>query len=159
MDAASYLAGIVDGEGTISVRPGRVRIGNTDEDIIRATRKALDDLGIYFREGLYKRGRHKPCWEIVVSRHAELRRFRDLVPIQAETKRQRLDAAIEGYAYRQRPSPDELRDLYERDGRSIAQVGAALGTSTATAHAWLRAAGVVLRSRSEAATNRWRRAA
>ena len=82
----AWLAGIWDGEGTISVCYGqkhiaspRVSVVNTNPSIIRRVCEILDGLGIGHRllekgQGGFP-GSHKQCWIITVERLANAARF------------------------------------------------------------------------------------
>src|SRR5208282_1986398 len=73
VEAAAYLAGLIDGEGTVTV-PGkthrlrRVSIANTDTAILTAAEQCCEILGIkctrYARKG---RPTHwSPAWDVVI---------------------------------------------------------------------------------------------
>jgi hypothetical protein len=73
------------------------------------------------------------------------------------TKYQRFcSVACRGIGLRpERPSPDELRDMYEVQGLTANDIAAAVGRNAKTAWSWLRAAGIQTRPRGIASAGNW----
>lgn len=168
-EAAAYVAGMIDGEGSVSValtglhagaRYGKrsVRICNTDRDLIDACAEALDLLDIRYRiNGWQPRAGHRYAWEIAISRRPELERILAVVPIRSARKRERLGEAVASYCYRaseREPAEAELRSLYLDERLSMRQIGERCGVSVVTVQRWLGRIGVARRGRREAALAR-----
>lgn len=124
--ARFYLAGVIDGEGHISQRKHKskehgytreVRITNTDEGLLSASRAALDMLGVKHRT--YDRSERarlgtKPIFDIVVWGKENLELLVEHVPLQTE-KGDKLKAVVGSYMRKNRPPDETLRTLFLTD--------------------------------------------
>ncbi len=99
----AWLAGIIDGEGSIIVyessRSGyhacRISFVNTDEGILSAAKQILADLEIFYTSQLRPAGGYsntKDCWTVEVNRQLEVRRLgKLLLPyLQSVSKKEKL---------------------------------------------------------------------
>ena len=108
---AYWLAGIFDGEGSVSFNPDhserRVSISNTDPVLIRRITEALDVLGIGYTVYVVQRQKphHKDSLTVKVSGRANLILFFNWVPFQAPAKTRKLYEALTTF---KRASSDEL---------------------------------------------------
>lgn len=99
--AAWYVAGVFDGEGSVHYKEGKfgftskyVRIDNTDVSIIDSVCIALDLLGIpYTKRGptYLKNDRWLPVYSLNIANYDGIALFAQLVPVQSEAKREKLD--------------------------------------------------------------------
>lgn len=125
--ALGYLAGIIDGEGTITnSKKGnrRVVIYNTDQSIIDVTCEVLDMLEIEFK--VYKRQKMQM---IHISRLQNLRKLEE-VPIRCTKKIVKLRKAIEGY--KKMPDSEQIRELIFL-GKTDAEIASIMGIGSRTA--------------------------
>ena len=167
-EAAAYLAGMIDGEGSVSVaRTGlhagakygkrSVRISNTERDLVDAVCEAYDVLDIRYRINGWQPSdnpSYRYAWEVVVSRRPDLERIFALVPIQSTRKRARLKDAVSSYCYRaseREPAAEVLHRLYVLERRSMRMIGAQYDVSVCTVQTWLKRIGVARRGKREAA--------
>ncbi len=161
--AVAYLAGIIDGEGTVS-RPGAksraVIVGNTDPAIITATTRCLDTLQIAYKLNEVKGPKRdaqphlKKCWTVTVGTREGLQLLLDYVPLQAPDKLARLQHAVAAY----RPDPptaEELSFLYEQEKLSSYALAARFGVTPPTIRAWLRLRGIDVRDKASAQKAAW----
>lgn len=137
--AAYYLAAMIDGEGSVIFRPigpkrrsvGReVRVSNTDEDILEATRTAMRMLGVKFTEYLElgKDERHpRDCMTLRVGSRDSLEIIWSRVPIMATRKRDTLRKCIESYRFAKAPDASALSRIYGT--KTDAEVAVDLGIS------------------------------
>lgn len=149
LDARSYLAGIIDGEG--SVHHGKtarsIEVGNTDLVILHTTKVCCDVLSIEARiNGPYQGpGNRKPYWKLLITGQENLRRVLAEVPIQAPAKRLTLQALVAGYQYgyvrKDRLPVAELQRL-RAEGKTQRQIASVFGVHQGTICHWLRKAGV-----------------
>ena len=107
--AKSYLAGLVDGEGCVSLcqlksgsHAGEYRriitIGMTDREIIDLAARLFEQLGIGFsRSDLHPGGTRRHVWTIAINARADIERFAALIPIQHRAKQERLAAILGSY--------------------------------------------------------------
>ena len=114
--AACWLAGFVDGEGCVYFRDaaigkdgkkhwGRViTIANTDPNLIDVTAQCMEKLGIEYarfdrparkENALSKNPKH--VYTIQIRKGPAMWQFRELVPIQSENKKNKLDGALRSY--------------------------------------------------------------
>ena len=69
----AWLAGIVDGEGCLTVKRPRIIIANTEDSIIDTCKKILKDFGIYFTiSSSFPSRAKKVIYRVDVSRHVEV---------------------------------------------------------------------------------------
>jgi len=154
-EAAGYLAGVIDGEGYIPLAEFRIRIGNTDLEIINACQSACKLLGIKSRVVEIKKRNSswgkKPFFEVVISRKDNLVKAFEVLPLQSR-KKDLLKQLIENYRKRSKSERAELavraNDLYKK-GLSSVEVGKELGLSPNGITKLLRAHGYPIRSAAE----------
>lgn len=105
-EAAAYLAGIIDGEGCVYFHEERslrtLTVVNTDLEILKATQKAYDTLGIFYTlSTLNYRSRQKPGykrgWRIRVHHQQGFLDAYSELPIQSETKQLKLKRILRSY--------------------------------------------------------------
>jgi hypothetical protein len=89
--AAAYLAGMIDGEGSVTL--AEVVIYNTEDDLIAACERCCQVLGIEYRLHRYERPTGKPIYYLRIRRLGSLRIVAAEVPIQSARKRWALTAA------------------------------------------------------------------
>ena len=111
--AQAYLAGILDGEGSVSTRqPGAfAKITNTDRSILRACVAALEQLGIAWTIVPKKKIKphYKQCFNLCICRHADLVKL-SVVPLQHNKKLR----ALKGIAARVMPIPKQTAENCKR---------------------------------------------
>ncbi|MAF43113.1 MAG: hypothetical protein CMI54_02940 [Parcubacteria group bacterium] len=101
----AWLAGIIDGEGSIIVTEGkrngrhlcRILFVNTDVGILSAAKQILSDLEIFYIGQLKpSSGNRKDCWTVEVNRQIEVRRLGRLLLLylQSGAKREKLSLAL-----------------------------------------------------------------
>lgn len=161
-DAASYIAGFVDGEGHISGgRPGdnaagkpsrRICVANTEKDLIDTYCSALDTLEIkhhvYYDDRRAKKG-WSPCWTVVVSGQSNLRRFSSLIRFGSDRKTELLERGLSFYT-RSEPKhyvlkenrPVEQIQKWRNEGKTHREIGILLDVSRRTVTKWCNEAGV-----------------
>ncbi len=170
-EAAAYLAGMIDGEGTITlcystnVHPlRRIAISGTETDILEGCVRACEVLGIYSR--IYRRTEpSRPLhwaqgWDVVIYGRDNFERIAGSVPLQSGRKRAKLDELLATYKtakpYRRRnqlPTDDLIR-RYEA-GESNAVIARAYGVSESTVDRWKKLAGIPNRSMSDSVRLAW----
>jgi hypothetical protein len=104
-EARGYLAGMIDGEGTVTAiasakTPRRIRVCNTDASILTAAQEACDVLGLTTTTQWHlrlKRPHHLPLAQISITGKENLQRVADIVPIRSATKIERLKLLIEAW--------------------------------------------------------------
>jgi hypothetical protein len=103
-----YLAGMIDGEGSITLLPrnGRtskqrmIRIASCDRELLETCLEACEVLGIsagiyasHKGGGQYASGKpRKPAWSLVIQKKDSLLKVINNVPVQHEQKREKLEA-------------------------------------------------------------------
>jgi hypothetical protein len=141
-EALGYLAGVIDGEGSIwNSGNGRgICIVNTDAGLLDAVDEACDMLGIrtrrYERSERARLGR-KPIWDLWITGRDALALLAEQLPLRT-AKAAKLRAIVS--SYRPLPRYDDARRLYD-SGQSIGQVAAALGVPWSTAQLWIKRTG------------------
>lgn len=155
-EAAAYLAGMIDGEGTVSrIGEGRrVRIGSTTPELIEACIEACDVLGIATIRhkdavSASKRGRI-PYHLLSITGRTNLERLQQTVPLRHPEKRARLDAIVTTYVQGFPLTEEELLALYHEQSLSPTQIGRLIGRDAKTVWCHLRQTGKPMRSGSEA---------
>lgn len=108
-EAAAYLAGLIDGEGCVSLcelkngsQAGALRrvitIGMTDREIIDLAADLFDQLGIgYSRHDKARPGKLRHVWVISIHARIDLERAAELIPIRHSSKREKLQAILNSY--------------------------------------------------------------
>ena len=164
-EAAAYLAGIIDGEGTIGrygkdgIQSRRVSICGTESDIMSAVGEALTvlelpysvsyaeyppELGWASRIDIYIRGGRK-----------SFQRLYEVVPIQSARKKRLLEDLLQSYRP-ERKSKEWLNTEYIQKERSLSSIAEECNVSPATIRNWLHSSGITCRSLSDAAEIDWR---
>lgn len=157
-DAARWwLAGIIDGEGSVGQRKHKgkkqgftreVRITNTDESIIAASKAALDLLGVTYK--LYERRDRaeranvfgtKPLFDIVISNKEGMDVILDRVPLRCEYKAEKLKTAVGSYVRKNRPPQHEL-EAHIAAGLSDAKIAAVYGVTAGAVWFWRKHYGI-----------------
>jgi hypothetical protein len=142
-EAAAWLGGIIDGEGSIWQSGGgrEVQIVNTDEALLAGVYEACDQLDYPYR--VYERSDRrrfgqKRIWEVHIGQREVLERLASEVVLRGE-KAAKLQAMVKSYP--RRAPIDRAVSLYE-SGLSIKQVAAKLETPQSTVQLWLSGCGV-----------------
>jgi hypothetical protein len=166
VEAAAYLAGLIDGEGTVTV-PGkthrlrRVSIANTDTAILSAAEQCCEILGIACKR--YERKNRpqnwSPAWDVVIYGRMNLDILCTLVPLQAPKKWTKLKALYESYRiYRRHRSEwpiTEIKQLYYEENWSFEMLAKKYEVSLGTVHRWFEQSGLQARSNSEGSKLAW----
>ncbi len=126
--AAAYLAGMIDGEGSITMVRKQVRtvvIVNTDIDLIDACAECYDTLGISYHRYQRRYSGQNPKWAdkhiLQVYGQGNIERIYELVPIRSKAKRATLEAMM-GSWRKPQPTKEELERLYVGQGWSYKQL-------------------------------------
>lgn len=131
--AASYLGGMIDGEGWIGepkskLRNRAIRIANTDRDLIDAIAECCDVLGVHYT--IQYQCSRKPGWAaqwwVDITGRESFEIIRDEVPIRAKKKRDRLERTAA--SFRQPLERSKIIRLYST-GMTQKQVAEAMGVS------------------------------
>ncbi len=148
--AAGYLAGLIDGEGSVVVgrwgpkqkKNYRVVICvNTDPSIIAAAERACTVMRYAYVT--YKKPRsldekRKDIWQVTVYRAEAIRRLIKEVPIQAEKKRQMLEQMVAGLRPDRTPDEALLRRYYVDEQLPIEELLYIFDVSYAQLHRHLK---------------------
>ncbi len=119
IDKLSYLGGIIDGEGTISIvrrttyYVPHVCIPNTDETLILYCKSILDEYGIKYcieYKDRVKLKNSKPCWVIRIEGKERVGMFLELIKNYVISKKQQALLVADWCAYKGR-----RRNLTETD--------------------------------------------
>lgn len=161
--AASYLAAMIDGEGTVSLPSGKsstrcIRIANTEPDIIAAVVRCCRILEI--KCATYETAPARPGWrkrwDVTISGKESLQQVLAMVPIQSRRKLYRLKELIKRYRISNRPPDADLLHMYIERRMSYVDILKVTGAkSTGTVSYWLRQARIAARDYSAAASNHW----
>lgn len=148
------MAGIVDGEGSITNPPkpaGGARavcITNTDPALIEACCACCDRLGLTYRIHTVRKAKahHLQAWTFVISTHTTLKVFAQKVPIIAPKKRRNLEILLRSYRrppYEIEPTQALLHRLYVVEKRTYEQIRVHVGArSHGTVRHWLKKHGI-----------------
>lgn len=164
-EAAWYLAGIIDGEGCVylkwrstgGIEKALIDITNTDKSLIEAVEYALEILEINYtiKGPIQKLAKHSPFWKIVIGRREDLRTVYNKVPIQSNSKAQKLEAIV-SHPMRCLPRDEwpleEIDRLYWIENFTARQVGERLGIDHKRVLHYMDKGGIARRTRSEAAS-------
>ncbi len=149
-DAAMWLSGIIDGEGSISKRKVKnsrgfvreVRITNTDELLLSRVTEALDLLDVpwtrYDRSERERLG-SKPIFDIVVSRKTTLELLASKLSLGGE-KAAQLDAMLASYIRPGVPPEDELRTMVAAS--SDVEIAARFNVTPGAVWSWRKKYGI-----------------
>lgn len=130
-EAAGYVAGMIDGEGHVTVRSrGRydraVFISNTEWPLIEATSEALALLEVPHRiQPVKTKATRKSLWHVVVRKRDGFEKLSLAVVLRHPTKAARLREIVA--SYRPRPSREILEQLYVFEQRSCESIGTLYG--------------------------------
>lgn len=96
----AWLAGIIEGEGSFTIRPGGVqlKVAMTDRDVVERMHAVA---GVGFVNGPYisKRGNRKPLWRWDVHRSPDVARILlAIAPLMGERRRGQIEAAADKLA-------------------------------------------------------------
>lgn len=160
--AAWYLAAMVDGEGSVSKvydsygkRCGNrhIAITNTDVALIDAVCSALARLGIEHNRHSdpdIRQPHYRLRHEVHVTNYRSLKRFHDVVPIQAPAKKERLEGLLASYRYGIRcPRREDLYQWYVVEDRSLNDIAAQLGVTHGSVMLYLQRHGIPKRPADE----------
>lgn len=151
--AVGWLAGIIDGEGSVSMRPNRnigsqsftreVRITNTDVGMLVAAEHVLRDLGVDFKR--YDRSDrerlgNKPIYDISITGKENLDKLHEVLPLMT-TKKHVLHQAVTSYVRKNRPPQDEL-EQHVAAGLSDAQIAERYGVTAGAVWFWRKHYGI-----------------
>jgi hypothetical protein len=150
-EAAAWLSGIIDGEGSVSMRPVRgsrsfvreIRVTNTDEKLLAGVTAALDLLGVaWIRYDRSERERlgTKPIFDIVVSRKANLERLAATLTLRS-AKADQLDHMLGSWIRPGVPPEGELRAMVATEGD--AAIARRFGVTPGAVWSWRRKYGIV----------------
>jgi hypothetical protein len=159
-EALGYLAGMIDGEGTVSTnhRHRAVRISNTDMALLAACGEALTLLGIEWRIYPRKSSSRPEHWAQAYDLTIFGREnFLKLVEVPLRSKKADLIQNLLSWYSQLRRSErplEKIRELYEQ-GSSLADIERILGIPSPTLHLWMVEAGIPRRSHKEAGTLVW----
>lgn len=106
--ASSYLAGLIDGEGTVACyrysgiyRSRHIMVSNTEKDIIRACAEACDYLGITYSIKNYSRyhkvGNKKPEYRLHIYGYQNCKKVLEIIPIKATYKFEKLQVLVASF--------------------------------------------------------------
>jgi hypothetical protein len=111
VEAGAYLSGLIDGEGSVRIRKGKlsgeVAIFNTDQGIIDAAVKAYETLGIvpltYTRTPRPKPGyaAKLDCHTVVLSNRRDIETLAPHIKLRCERKQQTLQHLLGLYTQHQ----------------------------------------------------------
>ena len=163
-EAAGWIAGFIDGEGTVPLLNPRglrkvyvrsVTVINTDQVLMATFIAACQMVGIETGEPtLLRRSERDPrlrdCWRVSITHRGNLEQLQRLVPLRSPEKRRRLDALVTSYQqrqYRWRDVPIEaIRTAYFA-GATVHELAHEYRVSVATIHRWMTRAGIPRRPR------------
>lgn len=155
----SYVAGFLDGEGSITSSASlrrpihyRVSIVNTHEETIKQLISFLDSEDIKSLTIIKRRRnpKHKPCYVVDVNKISEMIKFLERVEPYCITKKEALKKALE---WARKTKGNEMRDegelerglLLYRQGKSLSDVRKILNIPEATLWNYAKRKGVSLR--------------
>ncbi len=125
--AAGYVAGLIDGEGSVAIpKQGTrsIRVSNTDPDIIETYMMACSLLGI--ETGSVQTTRTpsgKEYYIVPIYGRENFEKVRELIPFVSQAKQAKLDRVIGDYVERINPDLEQIRMLKSRgvSNRAIAE--------------------------------------
>lgn len=153
--AAAYLAGMIDGEGHVSIRRNRsVSVSNTDWELIEAVVECCELLGLHQTvQKLATRPPRKPGWQVMITGKESLSVIEEIVPLHCSRKRTALAEAIATYKYKKRPPQEWLEQKYLVEGLTLQQVAEAWGVkNSVSAWCWMDFYGIPTRKPGVAST-------
>ena len=143
VSARHYLAGMIDGEGTVTDpqrirRQSRaVRITNTDRELITACEECCVLLGLRFKvyERSPQRCKGKRTYDLVMYGRDNFEKLARL-PLRSPIKLARLKGLVLSYPRPKRPTRYVLLKLHAVE--SVAYIAAQYGVTRVTVYRWLR---------------------
>ena len=125
LEAATYLAAFIDGEGYVMSKPRglnqkrecRIGFTNSDRQLLDVVQSAAQFLGLEFREHLKARRsiKHAPAWDAnLVGGKGAYRKFARLVPLRCERKKANLETLLAHYEECERGGYHRLPSLTDR---------------------------------------------
>ncbi len=182
-EAAGYLAGMIDGEGTVACKRYKlgqykgknvqskvghywvwnrhIRIINTDYEIIEAILECCEKLAIHascneVKSPSHKRYGYRRAWTVTIGSRDGLTKVMELVPVRCQRKADRIRLALTTFKNTKRPSIEVLRSMYIDRTMSCREIARATGAKTSnTVRYWLEKYGIPLRSQSAATFFGW----
>lgn len=152
VDVGSYLAGMIDADGTVNYQPNggsrRVGITNTNTDIIAICEEMLTELGIEFSTHSWqpKETGWSKRYDIHISGRKNLQMVYDLIPLQHPKKKALLELCLSTYVKRLVvPGREELTDLYLNQNLSMSEIARHYNVHRSTIRGWLRKTEVPLK--------------
>lgn len=162
---AWYLAAIIDGEGWVR-KPdpkfghGQLTVANTDMDVIEATIRCLDSLGIKYARYHYAyppESRRQPVDVLSITGRSNLRIVYERVPIQTRRKRERLAGLLVLPPPPREPlDPVALRRLYYDQRLTVREVAQQLGVGYKRVQYAMTAHGMPRRDHTDRKESTWR---
>ncbi|MGH3429841.1 MAG: LAGLIDADG family homing endonuclease [Mycobacteriales bacterium] len=130
-EAAGYLAGLIDGEGSVYARGYRrlIHVFNTEESIVQACLQACSQLGIEAQARVRENaapGSKVPMWTISIYGRGNLERAARVLRLHSSRKQAALHAAVASYS-RRRPVERSEFEVMLRDGLTHRQMAQKLG--------------------------------
>lgn len=133
--ALGYVAGLIDGEGSVSVgvKHRAVRMGNTDLGIIEAYEEALAVLGIQSKRTFKPspRPEWKPLYIVTIWGRRNLELVLEMVPLRDVGKKAKLKANVESFVlpnyYRHHEVKKEQLEVLIDRGLTQREIASELG--------------------------------
>jgi hypothetical protein len=144
--ASGYISGIIDGEGNVDSKKKRIRVSNTDYDIIEAYKECLEFFGIQYTEYANKKyDGLKQTWTVYVNRRTEIEKLAMHIYLRAPDKHQSLQDILNSYIDMPTMTYEEAYELYIIQGMSVAQVAKVKGCCSAYARKLMSELGIEIR--------------
>lgn len=141
-DAAAYLSGLIDGEGSVDVKDNRLYIGNTNKRIILGSIIALELIGIYtWRLCLDKRSlknkNHTDFYKLRVTGKKEAKIILKTCPIKCSYKVKALEQIINkpNRKVGNQALTNKVIKL-RKSGYTFVQIGTMLGFTAVAVNDW-----------------------
>ncbi len=163
-EAAAYLAAMIDGEGSVyapewkTSNRRQVCISNTDWDIICATTRCCDVLGVPYRLDVRLKNGNGilPIHRVRIGTTAAIATLAATVPVQCKRKMEGLRRAAIPAPPRGLPiAAEELKRLYWDEDVPVVEIAKAYGVKKATVYSWFYKLGVPRRPMAEVKRRLW----
>lgn len=159
-EKAAWLRGFFDGEGGAycSGHSRRITVGNTDEQLIRITRKYLLDLGIVTKQYTKRRsnGNHKDLYELHIWGFDNILMFYRRVGFTATEKSDKIIKILKSYRHGSSMiatikdfTKDSLRKSYLEEKLTVRECSDIFGLSPSSIKRWLKKWDIPTRTRKE----------
>lgn len=127
--ALGWLAGIIDGEGSVSDRHKVVKVANTDPNIIAATKSVLGMLHVPFwtQTRFYDNEKWKPITNVLIHGKRNFEILTNRLVLQSEQKRGALKRLPSLYKPVRQVDAKLLRRLYITERKSQKTIAVMLG--------------------------------